>query len=45
MSLLTILGVLNLEESDLLSEEGYFDEDGLLAQEQIEFYPKTKRFL
>lgn len=36
-------GVLNLEESDLLSEEGYFDEDGLLAQEQIKLYPKTKR--
>ena len=36
-------GVSDLNESDLLNEEGFFDENGLLASEQIKFYPKTKR--
>ena len=36
-------GVSDLNESDLLNEEGFFDENGLLAEEQVKFYPKTKR--
>ena len=33
----------NLNESDLLKEEGFFNEDGLLANEQTKFYPKTEK--
>ena len=36
-------GITNLNEADLLNEEGFFDINGLLAEEQIKFYPKTKR--
>ena len=33
----------HLEIDDLLKEEGYFNEDGLLSDSQIKFYPKTKK--
>ena len=36
-------GLTYLNESDLIKEEGFFDDDGLLAQEQVKFYPKTQR--
>ena len=36
-------GLNHLSETDLIKEEGFFDEDGLLADEQVKFYPKTQR--
>ena len=36
-------GRIDLEESDLLKEEGFFDENGLLASDQTKFYPKTEK--
>ena len=39
----TTQGTENLNESDLLKEEGFFNEDGLLANEQTKFYPKTEK--
>ena len=42
-SILSSKGLNYLTESDLIKEEGFFDEDGLLADEQVKFYPKTQR--
>ena len=44
-SILSSKGLNYLTESDLIKEEGFFDEDGLLADEQVKFYPKTQDFM